>query len=290
MPLDFARDWEAVGEQDLLARPPDLIDINWDHPVADAGLQGAVLFHGDENNGPFELVRGCYPSSKAGTWTAVVDPVLGQVANVGTARSTPAFNYLGGYGPATLGDTTFAAFITFGSDVTQHQFITSVCNTAGTAGVLMGITSGNLEFTVLGGIGGIIPVTANTPYFVVVSCSATGNICNFVAKRLDTGAVVTGTSAISPSVAGAGNWCVGNASTRSLSCQGSYAAVIYSTTYFPMDALVRWSEDPWAFFKGPLDDIVGMQSVLAGGGAVYNPIDFSCFEMPPTPHFDPIAY
>lgn len=174
---------------------------------------------------------------------------------------------------AANSDATFAFIGKFDSFAANDSFLTT--RGAVNQGLVFGqISTGTGELRLTkGGVvstdSGIVPVTG-VPYFCAVSYRHSTGEHRFVARRLDTGALSTGSATESSAYsAGDGTFTVGGDQNFATDSDMKIAAAYISNRCFDSDDLQRWARDPFGVWiePNPLDPAL---YVAPAGGAFFS--------------------
>lgn len=232
-----------------LVYPGTPAGINLNHIALTRG--SACRFAGVARNGNFfDLTRGV-SGTLVGTPTRVIDGNTGD-----SVQSSSTSNAMTFAGRATVDQRmTFGAIVRWANlGAGTYSFI--FANSTNTSGYNAFFAGNNgalgivyaLNYTTLGSF-----VANNIPYFVAGSAGVGGST-NFVARRLDTGAITSysagGPGAYSDSPNGTyvvGNW----PALGSFGMVGRLAAVAYTNAYLSLPQLLQWAAAPWDFWYPP---------------------------------------
>lgn len=265
--LDALRDAEVTADGDQFERPLDLIDINWLHPCATKVLFSTVV---DTQIGGINFANG-EQSTQVGSPTFTTRQIIGTAM-----ASAGGNNYMkwANTAFASPSNITFAAILILDSSLAFGGILAdgtsgSWCLNLTAAGNVLEITTqGVAEF------GGGPTLATGVPYFVAASRLA-GSTVNYLARRLDTGLISTTTISNASAAPSNSSGGVRMGSEASGGWNGAIAAGAIIYDYFSMAQLLDWADDPWGFWKSPLDDVVGMQAVLVGGSTFGQVCSFS---------------
>src|SRR5271165_6841948 len=94
-----------------------------------------------------------------------------------------------------------------------------------------------------------ITLVANAPYLLIVSMVY--STANFLALRLDTGVITTGTATVAPPTATLGGCIIGANPAAVNSCYFNFAAAALSYTGFSIPMLLSLANDPWGPWRPP---------------------------------------
>lgn len=207
--------------------------------------------------------------------TAILDSRLGPATQfvVGNTRLDYGTAKAGAVGESYI---SCAAIFTLTSVPTVAHIVNTANDGSGTG---LQVNGGNLMFRMNGGQTPIIftPV-AGVPYFVIASkrVHATLGVVNWAVVRLDTGAIISGSTAALDGGTNAevgSKICVGERVAASTCAPMKLAAVAlsYPGRLIPIPELVAAAQDPWSFWypqrnprRVPLDAI----DYTKGGGGV----------------------
>jgi hypothetical protein len=210
--------------------------------------------------------------------------VVGPIAGLGNAANFNAgWCAIQGGQPVTNDlDFTYAAIF---QPITNTANSAQFCNdsTTGTAGVWFGqVGSGSMGFVPVGKTSvntGLAAATAD-PYFWAVSCHWNGASYDWtsVVRRLNTGVLqkATGTGVANAiPVAPNGTYVIGNqgAGTNFKQARCQQATLMFSGQFHDLPTLVKWAEDPWAFWYPPKLDLWSM--LVAAVSGTSNPLTVS---------------
>jgi|SRR5215469_1530139 len=261
----------------LLAPPGTLAGFDPSHPAA-TGCTFSIV----AQNGNFRQLAG--GPTRTGTLSAssppsrLIDGNIGDSLNYATILSAAQVRLANQNTPASFNQTWAAILKCNNSNSTSTQYL--MCTAGGSAANQMFFDyqangSIGLQITFQGAsfqfISSGLVLTANVPYFVIMSCNGvTGNVNGyFTAKRLDTGQIQTATLlavATSATFAGNGTIEVGNVSAfGNNSFGGNIAAMMYSpTNSMSLRQQAVWANnDPWAFWYPQSLDLYDMMAVQA---------------------------
>lgn len=206
-----------------------------------------LLFSGIPANSGFVNFRTGKVGTKAGTPTESILAVLGRASGFLGGGNTDAYRF-SGQDATNYGSNTIAAICSFNT-ISTTQLIFS--NNTSDAGIALNVAgNGTLQVTMFGvvAVNSSIVLSANVPYFIVVSKNGTTGI-DFLAMRLDTQTIETSTASSGTPVAGNGTYAVGNGwAGGAWSMDGNVAAVMLSSSYLHPSELRKWAADPWAFW------------------------------------------
>lgn len=181
----------------------------------------------------------------------VTDGIIGPAATLNASTAQVSFSGL----PVTT-DTSFTAaaivrFLTFPS----YQAILHT-STAANQGYGFWLNNGNIMWREKGNnrASSGSTLTVGVQYFVVIS-GIMLLTANFVAKRLDTGKILTGSislSGVTTATASNGTCTVGNApSVGTYPVNGNLAAAMYAVSLLSPAQLLQWADDPWSLWYAP---------------------------------------
>ena len=250
---------------DTLSKPSGVSPgIDFSHPAAGGNaLAFSAVYDGINLLNP---VRGTF---NTGSNTYPVDSLIGK--SIKNTAGAAGVTYSGQ-------STTNNNLITFAAIVRAHNsggstgFIGN-CS-SGTGGVCFGIDSS--PKLILGGNGSFkessFTYTSDVPYFIAASLSTTAAV--FVARRLDTGQILSSSTSGFTTIAPNGTYSfAGNGSNGFAGHIGaaSIAAGMMSFQFTPLHQLLAWADDPWAFWYPDAnlfipDMYVGVLPVTTRGG------------------------
>jgi hypothetical protein len=190
-------------------------------------------------NGNYGVISGAPSAATLG--------VLGPATNFPSASSTAVNSFSG---KSTTNDTriTLAALVQWTSTSNQSVLLsTSSLN----SGWRLDVSTSSIISITAGTVGDLNgpTIVANIPYFVAASVNT--NVVNFVLLRLDTGALVTSTTAGSSPIAPNGTYQIGNLSAFNLPAKAYVGAAMISASYLSVPALRQWAQRPWDFWYPP---------------------------------------
>lgn len=277
--------------RDTLAYPVGIAPgVNPGHPMGAGLLLSAVASGGTM----IRLDKAELPVLNSTAPTAITD------RNLGPATQFVVGNTRLDYGVARSGSLTevyiaCAAIFT----LTSVPSIGYVCNTANDgSGHGLQINTGALTFRKNGGlVPTIITPVAGVPYFVIASKfnNSPNGVVNWVVRRLDTGAIVSGSTAAADAGAAANvssKVCIGERVAASTCMPMKLAAVAlsYPGRLLSIRELEAAAADPWSFWYpriGTPDDLLAFRSapfapsfpisarqIAAGGGLGINTAEF----------------
>jgi len=222
----------------LLSYPGGIPGVNIDHFAA-KNLRFAAVALGPANM--IDLLTGG-SGALTGTPTALTTP-FGPSCVFSTIGQHLAYS-----GKSTGLDAVMCMAMVFTpvTDVANRGYLATSSGANGYSFQVDG--TGNLRYNVDGvvSITSAVTIAINTPYFAAMS-GRTGSQ-SFLIRRLDTGAITTGTTATAyTAIAPSGISWIGD--TNGLGhCGARINAVMMSANYFTVPQLMQWAEDPWAFW------------------------------------------
>lgn len=229
------------------------------HP-ASVGITQGHGFSGIAFGANFMSLLNSTPGTLSGTPTASILNNTGPCTNVtGTQVSTFGGNLAKSDLSATLACIVQLNALNSASTI----FFASTNGTAG--GWAIGLNASNqLDMFGEGGTSQasvtIGALSANVPYFMVVSSAGTGTATKFLLLRLDTGKILTDSTAaaVATGSTATATYSVGNlAATRPANAK--IAAVMWTPQAMSAPAIAQWAQDPWSFwYPRNVSSIVGV--------------------------------
>lgn len=199
-----------------------------------------------------------------GSPTIEVDGSLGRVVDFAGFQSMD----WAAHAMAANADVTTIAICRVDASSTYHGVL---CTSSSGASYFMQIVGATaLLYLTKAGVADInsaLQIPLGVPVLLAASSSINAGKVNFVARRLDTGAIQSATvSNSSASTAGNGTFRVGYTNSSSESMNGAVAAAFVSRVYLSLNELVDYSADPFALFRAPARRVYRMAQDGAAAG------------------------
>src|SRR5271166_5197721 len=187
-------------------------------------------------------------------------PTIGTSAFLGTTYNLTGSNsitFTRAYASALVENVATFWIIGSPTDVTDTLDLMA-SNTGDTvAWDVSSSSAGALAVIEFGGIQSSgITLVANAPYLLIVSMVY--ETASFLALRLDTGVITTGTATVAPPTATLGGCIIGANPAAVNSCYFNFAAAALSYTGFSIPMLLSLANDPWGPWRPPSFPMVGM--------------------------------
>jgi len=205
-----------------------------------------LLFSGVPFNSGFVNLLSGKAGTKNGSPTESIVSPLGRSSVVPGGGSFHGYTYTG-QDATNFTSNTIAVIGSFNSIATTQYFF---ANNTNSNGVGINITSaGLLQWTMFGvvAVSSTITLVVNVPYFIIASKNGSTGI-SWLVMRLDTGVIVTASTASGTPNAGNGTYIVGNGVTTTTPMIGNLAAVMFSSAYHAPALLRQWAANPWALW------------------------------------------
>lgn len=184
-------------------------------------------------------------NGNSGTATGIIDSFMGPSTVFGFPGVAREINFVAPNVSDSL--ETIASIFSWSGQASQVTIFNA--GNGGSQNVALYLTAaGLLSAYSTGAHSSTLSVVANVPYFAAASFK-NGQAGPVVLKRLDTGAIFTDTIAdIGPMSANSGGkYLVGNDGFGN-QFYGKIVAVMYAPTFMVLPDLVKWADDPWAFW------------------------------------------
>src|SRR5208337_2767842 len=194
-----------------------------------------------------------------GTPTIRTSAFLGTTYNLTGSNS---ITFTRAYASALVENVATFWIIGSPTDVTDRDIMAS--NTGYSTGWSVGSPiSGELTVTETGGIGGSgITLVANAPYLLIVSMVY--ETASFLALRLDTGVITTGTATVTAPTGTLGGCIIGATSGNQNATSFNFAAAALAYTGFSIPMLRNLANDPWGPWR-PQSFPTELMVATAGG-------------------------
>jgi hypothetical protein len=218
-------------------------------------------------------------AAKGNTVTSVGFTVATNLGNVATFSSAATGSKILFSGKPTAANTVMTMAAMFYTNQTNAQnpviFQTSSNNTASVGYML--VSHGNTIAQLLlqdANFANIISsgfaIANNIPYFTIVSTDH-ATATNFLLMNLNNGRISTATKVAATAtgvLAGNGIYSVGGNSTfTGNQLEGGIATLMFSNTYMNIPNMLKWAEDPWAFWYPKYQDDIFSELVGVTGVA-----------------------